>query len=289
MQRLIAGEVPTDEELAEYLVAFHRDVPAATPSVFGRLRDGQGRTSYEIIARRCALEVREGAAKLLDVGCGDGAAVPALRTALPAADICGIDLSAEEIARARAAYADARTSFVQARAQRLPFAAASFDAAVSHMALMLVQPVSPAFAELARVLRPGASLTFVIGTLTALSGDLAALISAAQRFMHGRFPGLIFRSTGDARMNDETGLRDVLAGNGLKLSDCTDFEVSGDLSAQEVLGLFEKTYVFGSLHERDRDLLHAELCVRFCELAAGRGTVHVRMPLRLGSASAAGH
>lgn len=286
MRRLLAGEIPSDEELAEYLAAFHREVPAATPAVIRLLHDAQGRTSYDIVAERCARGLRDGPVEILDIGCGDGALIPSLHVALPDAKICGVDLSSEEIVRARAAFANERTAFVQARAQRLPFADATFDGALSHLALMLMQPVVPAFREIARVLRPGGALTFVTSTFAALSGDLAALMSTAQRFMRERFPSFAFRGAGDARMIPEAGLRDLLSEGGLKPVEFTDFEISGELSADGVIAFFDRAYIFGSLPGDDRALLCAVLRKKFDELGGDRDAVHIRMPLRLGRAQA---
>ena len=63
-----------------------------------------------------------------------------------------------ERARRRAARAAARVTVVEGRAEELPFADASFDAAVSAFALCTVADPAAALAELRRVLVPGGTL-----------------------------------------------------------------------------------------------------------------------------------
>jgi len=67
----------------------------------------------------------------------------------------GLDLNQAMLRRAlpRASHVDFQP--VQGDAQRLPFAAASFDCAVLHLILAVVPEPAHCFAEIARVIRPG--------------------------------------------------------------------------------------------------------------------------------------
>ena len=108
-----------------------------------------GRTSYQVLAAEVA-----GARRVLDLGCADGALLEVLGAA-GAEELAGIDLSGQELALARARPALRGADLRQGRAQELPFADGSFDAVVSHMALMLMHGVDRVAAEAARVLVPG--------------------------------------------------------------------------------------------------------------------------------------
>jgi len=91
----------------------------------------------------------------LDVGCGSGALVQTiLETAMPAA-VVGIDPSAGFVAYARDRVADERARFAVGDARALPYARASFDAAVAGLVLNFVPEPARAVAEMARVARSG--------------------------------------------------------------------------------------------------------------------------------------
>ncbi|HEU0037482.1 MAG TPA: class I SAM-dependent methyltransferase [Kofleriaceae bacterium] len=132
-------------EREAFLLRFHARAPGITSRVLARSG------SYERIAERVA----SSATRVLDLGCGDGALVRALRSR--GCDAFGIDLSADELALAP------RGICVRGRAQRMPFASAAFDSVVSHFAFMLLDDVEDVVAELARVLVPGGRFVAVLG------------------------------------------------------------------------------------------------------------------------------
>ena len=95
--------------------------------------------------------------RVLEIGAGTGAQ---LRWYAPRASVTALepDASMRERARRRAARAAANVTVVDGRAEELPFADASFDAAVSAFALCTVADPEAALAELRRVLAPGGAL-----------------------------------------------------------------------------------------------------------------------------------
>ncbi|WP_330452361.1 MULTISPECIES: class I SAM-dependent methyltransferase [unclassified Streptomyces] len=116
-----------------------------------------GRTGYQVLAAQVA-----GARRVLDLGCADGALLEVLG-ASGAEELAGIDLSGQELALAHARPALRGADLRQGRAQELPFADGSFDAVVSHMALMLMHDVDRVAAEAARVLVPGGRFAVAVG------------------------------------------------------------------------------------------------------------------------------
>jgi SAM-dependent methyltransferase len=91
---------------------------------------------------------------VLDLGCGHGMAAVVL--ARRGARVTALDLSGGYLAEARrrAAANEADVAFVQADAERLPFADGSFDAVWAHAVLHHLD-VRAAAREVRRVLRPG--------------------------------------------------------------------------------------------------------------------------------------
>jgi SAM-dependent methyltransferase len=102
---------------------------------------------------------------VLDVGCGTGDATHRAARAAPGVTALGIDLSrlmVDQAAEAAAAEGLTNTTFVVGDAQVHPFWEAVVDVAVSHFGVMFFDDPAAAFANLARALRPGGRLAFVV-------------------------------------------------------------------------------------------------------------------------------
>lgn len=89
-------------------------------------------------------------ARILDIGCGTGQFAAMAHQAQAGWRITGLDI-AQGMCRA----AQARCPVLQADAQSLPLADGAFDAVVSSLCLQWAEDLPQAFAEIARVLRPG--------------------------------------------------------------------------------------------------------------------------------------
>lgn len=91
------------------------------------------------------------AARIADIGCGTGYFSAAARVRRPDWQILGID-----IASGMCEVAATRCSAIAGDAAHLPLASASVDAAVSSLCYQWVEKQEQAFAELHRVMKPGA-------------------------------------------------------------------------------------------------------------------------------------
>src|SRR6516225_3898227 len=102
-----------------------------------------------------------GALEALDIGCGTG--FLSLELASRGHRVIGVDFAPSMIAqeRKKAAERQAAVRYEEADAEQLPFAAASFDIAVSRHLLWTLPHPERAMDEWTRVLRPGGRLIVV--------------------------------------------------------------------------------------------------------------------------------
>lgn len=154
---------------------FHAERPGATS---GALARGDSYT-------RLAALVAPGS-RVLDLACGDGH-LSRLLTAR-GCTVTGVDLSAAELARARAL--DPTGTYVRARAQQLPFASGSHDTCVCHLGLMLFDGPATVLAEVRRVIGPNGTLHALLGGGPTSDGDDAfhRFLTVARPYL-GQRPG----------------------------------------------------------------------------------------------------
>jgi ubiquinone/menaquinone biosynthesis C-methylase UbiE len=130
------------------------------------LADTWSGASYERIAETFtaihdrlvgALAIEPGV-RVLDVACGTGGV--ALRAARAGASVVGIDISADQLAKARRAADNEGLAirFDEGDCQELPYADAEFDAVASAFGVIFAPDQERAASELARVCRSGGRL-----------------------------------------------------------------------------------------------------------------------------------
>ncbi|HTP18102.1 MAG TPA: methyltransferase domain-containing protein [Solirubrobacteraceae bacterium] len=134
--------------------------------------------------------------RVLDLGSGSG--MDAFAAAIqvgPLGSVTGIDVTPEQLAKAELLSRDPGVTFVHGRIESLPFDDRSFDAVISNGVINLSPDKRTAFAEAARVLRPGGRLALSdivterpIAARTAAQADLwaACIAGAGQRDVYMR-------------------------------------------------------------------------------------------------------
>jgi SAM-dependent methyltransferase len=146
----------------QLLHEFHRRHPGATSRSLAHGRTADGESSYDLLCN--AAQQAPQNATVVDLACGDGYLLELVHDALPDSHLVGTDMSQVEIDAAKERLSDSQTELLVAYAQSLPLADASADVVLCHMALMLMENVERVIAEIARVLRPGGVVAFVVGS-----------------------------------------------------------------------------------------------------------------------------
>jgi len=105
---------------------------------------------YDLVARGAPVAGRD----LLEVGCGRGGGADYLSRQLDPRRIVAVDLSSRAVALCRQRFAHPRLSFEVGDAERLPFAAASFDVVLNVESSHCYGRLDAFLSEVRRVLRP---------------------------------------------------------------------------------------------------------------------------------------
>lgn len=193
-----------------FLAGFHDERPGLTPKAFAGLPvTFQGRafaSSYDALVAH--VPVQAAPLAVLDLACGDGYLLALLAARGQAGLLlCGVDLSAGELAAARARLGDS-VPLAQARAQQLPYESGRFDLVLCHMALMLMDDVEQVLREVRRVLRKGGTLAAIVGAPPPPSDALARYGQAIAR--QARQPQWTAVRFGDRRLRTREGIAELL-------------------------------------------------------------------------------
>lgn len=122
--------------------------------------------------------------RVLDVGCGTGVLARAAADRVgEGGHVAALDVNAGMLAVARRA--PARVDWRQGSASDLPWPDGSFDHAMSQFALMFVDPRSSAVPEMARVTRPGGTVTVATWCRIEESPGYAAMVELLDRLFGG--------------------------------------------------------------------------------------------------------
>ncbi|MEM6415339.1 MAG: class I SAM-dependent methyltransferase [Pseudomonadota bacterium] len=169
-QALENNIAPCQDSLTEHLLEVHKRHPGFTEGCASKCKNAAGQTSYEWL---CDVLKPDQHRHVLDLACGSGLLLELCHDILPQnSSLSGIDLSPAELAIAKERLIGKNITLHKGLAQNLSFAEAdSFDAALCHWALTLMDPIEPVLEEIDRVLsNNGVFAAIVDGDLDAAPG-----------------------------------------------------------------------------------------------------------------------
>ncbi|MEV4006269.1 methyltransferase domain-containing protein [Actinomadura sp. NPDC049753] len=151
---------------------------------------------------------------VLDIGCGTGQLTLLAARRAARARAVGVDISGPMLTRARADAAEqgiANVRFEQADAEAHPFAEEGFDVVVSRGGVMFFADPAAAFANIARALRPGGRMVFIVPQAGGPDSEYAKATAALAPLMRRPSPA----ARGMGSLSDPDRIRQVLDQAGL--------------------------------------------------------------------------
>jgi SAM-dependent methyltransferase len=280
LDRVIAGEQATAAEWNDHLVAFHRAYTGVAPALVMHMRTPEGRSSYEILAWRIKT-LGPRAHDILDVGCGDGTLLRELARAYgPNVALTGVDLSDDELARARALLPD--VGFIRGDAGAIKLGQKSYDVVTSHLVFMAMSEIREVLARLRVALRENGMLIFVCEDPLS-GGVLFELIGDAIVILRERLSSFAPNVPGREPIEQDDVLCALLRDAGFAATWVERFSLRDELTEGQLWAFIQHSYPFGLLHPELRGALHDSMRSRLSAIA--RSSAAADLPLRLVVAS----
>lgn len=218
--------------------------------------------------------------RVLDVACGTGALTLAVADRVrPGGAVIGLDANPGMLAVARRKRAD--IEWREGRAESLPFADASFDAAVSQFGLMFFDDRVAALREMQRVLRHGGHLAVAVCDALEHSPGYASLAALLER-LFGRRVADAFRAP--FVLGDAAALRALCAQAGIAEASVVQRQGTVRFASIDALVSTERACVWtlgGLLDEAQFERLRREAQSTFQPFVDAGGRIAFAMPALL--------
>lgn len=221
--------------------------------------------------------------RVLDLGCGDGLLLEFLARG-PGRQLAGVDLSSHSLSLARRRPALAEAELEEGRAQALPFADDSFDACVSHMALMLMSEIEQVAAEVARVLSPGGVLACVVGGGAVGGEAYERFLTLLRRTIEEAPASQRIPALGDKRTRSREGLDEVLGPAGFAAVDWETIPIDLSGPVEQVWAAVSSLYDLAPLDRATVEQLRKSFFAKVRDMTESDGHVPCAFRIRLATA-----
>jgi SAM-dependent methyltransferase len=284
--KLFTGLPTSDEDWNQHLLQTHRGRTGATPLRFASLTTSDGQNSYQVLADLIVPEhtAADHIVHLLDLACGDGYLSELCLNKLGGtAQITGVDMSSEELEAAQRRLHGHDVTLLLERAQHLSLVDRSVDVVLCHLAFMLMLPVEPVVAEVARVLKPGGLFAAVVNRPESSDVIHTAARTEMGRFFRHAFPHMTASPlVGDPRVATQAGLEQLFSPERgyTGAVDIHDFALVVEASADDMWAFWRDTYIVGSLDPERKQELGSHLTQLFTEHEKVHGSLRMGFPMR---------
>ena len=250
LESLTHGQQPTHENLRDHLATIHHNHAGFAESCALRCLDRSGYNSYEHLAR-LADPIKH--SDLLDLACGSGVLLELCRQQCGGQTILsGVDMSAEELALARARNPDPAVRLHQGVAQNLSFFDdRAFDVILCHWALTVMDQVALVMQEVQRLLRSDGIFAAIVDGDPATApyySEIHDLIYSFVRLEHANYGKI---DLGDPRVRSARSL-EQLAIETFKNASVSieplvfNLYATPDVLAREAAGFFYASFVLSA-------------------------------------------
>ncbi len=238
---VLNGEATTAKDWEEHLKEVHKLAPGMTPVAFLDFLDESGINSYQRLAETIKSE-EANAYRVLDLACGDGYLIPHILKINPDISILGVDMSEGELSIAKKNYQGSNIEFKCENANSISEPDSSFDCVLSHMAMMLMNPIGPVLAELNRVLKPNGRLSAIVGGGIREDNFDGKFRSMNASFLKENYPNFKRPSTGDEKVRSVEGIKSAFREYGFSDIEVNDFVVSYFCPLENVWDIYKDMY-----------------------------------------------
>ena len=249
-RQIESGQHPNSADLQNHLTVVHDKNAGFTERFAWDCRDANGKNSYQLLAdvidQKCHSNV-------LDLGCGSGVLLDLCYQRFgPELVLSGVDMNDAELKLARQRLAHTDIKLHQSMAQNLNFVAdASIDIVLCHWALTLMDPVSPVFATIKRVLKVNGIFAAIIDGDAATSPGYAEIHDIIYGYVQREYPSYGTIELGDPRVRRAGGLKELAAKTFVD-SDINitplllGLSAAPDVLAREAAGFFYASFVLSA-------------------------------------------